>query len=97
LAGFHRPIDACSANAKRLCYLSGPHAPSLHGVQNDTLMLAVILLGRLFQVHAPGVPLMLDNMITALGTIIVALILVIAVLVRRIRVYRPQKQIDELG
>jgi hypothetical protein len=58
--------------------------------------LALILLGRWFQVHAPGVPLALDNMVTALGAIIVALILVIVVLIRRIRVYRLQKQIDEL-
>jgi hypothetical protein len=58
--------------------------------------LALILLGRWFQVHAPGVPLALDNMVTALGAIIVALILVIVVLIRRIRVYRLQKRIDEL-
>jgi hypothetical protein len=58
--------------------------------------LALLVLGRWFQVHARGVPLQLDNMITALGAIIVALILVIVVLVRRIRVYRLQKQIDEL-
>jgi membrane protein YdbS with pleckstrin-like domain len=58
--------------------------------------LALIVLGHWFQIHAPGVPLALDNVITALGTIIVALILVIVVLVRRFRVYRLQKQIDEL-
>jgi len=37
-----------------------------------------------------------EGAITVLGTIIAALILVIVVLVRRIYVYRLQKQIDEL-
>jgi len=57
---------------------------------------ALILLGRWFQVHALDVPLAPDRMIIVLGTIIVALTLVIVVLVRRIYVYRLQQQIDEL-
>jgi hypothetical protein len=53
--------------------------------------LALILLGLgQLLVRAPGA-LALDNIITGLGAIIVALILVIVVLVRRIRVYRLQK------
>jgi hypothetical protein len=66
-------------------------APALPG-------LALILLGvgGWSQIRAPGVPLALVNVITGLGAIIVALILVIVALVRRIRVYRLQKQIDEL-
>jgi hypothetical protein len=57
---------------------------------------ALMLLGRWFQYHAPGVPLGLDRFVIVLGTIIVALVVVIVVLVRRIYVYRLQKQIDEL-
>jgi hypothetical protein len=60
--------------------------------------LALMLLGLdgWSLVRAPGVPLALVNVITGLGAIIVALILVIVALVRRIRVCRLQKQIDEL-
>ena len=57
---------------------------------------AFILLGRWFQHHAPGVPLALDHFAIVLGTIIIALVTAIVVLVRRIYVYRLQKQIDEL-
>jgi hypothetical protein len=60
------------------------------------LALILLGLGSWAQVRAPEVPLAVDNAIIALGAIIVALILVIVVLVRRIRVYRLQKQIDEL-
>jgi hypothetical protein len=60
------------------------------------MALILLGLGGWAQVREPGVSLALDNIITGLGAIIVALILVIVVLVRRIRVYRLQKQIDEL-
>jgi hypothetical protein len=59
-------------------------APALPG-----LALILLGLGQLL-VRTPGA-LALDNIITGLGAIIVALILVIVVLVRRIRVYRLQK------
>jgi RNA polymerase sigma-70 factor (ECF subfamily) len=65
----------------------------------DALMLpgaALILLGRWFQFHAPEVPVTLDHFVIILATIIVVLTLVIVALAGRIRVYRLQREIDEL-
>src|SRR5262249_41049374 len=58
--------------------------------------LALIVLGRWFQDHAPDVPVEFDRQAIALGTIIAVLTIVIVVLVDRIHVYRLQRQIDEL-
>jgi len=57
---------------------------------------ALIFLGRLFQFHPPKVPIAFDNKITILAAVIAALLIVIAVLARRIAVYRLQQQIDAL-
>ena len=57
---------------------------------------ALIILGRLVQFHPPKVPIAVDNKITILAAIIATLIIVIVVLVRRLVVYRLQRQIDAL-
>lgn len=58
--------------------------------------MAMLMLARWFQAHAPGRPLEMDRLIIVLCGLIVVLVFLVVWLLNRLAVHRVQKQIDEL-
>jgi hypothetical protein len=58
--------------------------------------IALILLGRWYQIHVPGRPAGLDHLIIILGGIVAALIIAIVRLIQVLAAVTLQRQIDEL-